>query len=281
MPPVKKPSKWDAVKQTVQQVLRIKNGWSFSRYAVYALCPAQARYKFIDKIPEASSRPMERGSLIHKQAECYIKGLTCPVLNDDPDVALPKLGRDGSIPAGTAMHRKGVLPPPLAKFADLFKEQAALYKKKAVIQSVEDSWAFTKDWESCSPTDWDRCWVRIKVDRAYEVAGKVLIIRDWKTGRFHDDLHEEYLKAIQLYALGGLLKYPHIKKVKPFLDYLDAGCTHPEEPLEYDRSDIPKLKKIWEDRVTPMFNDGIFAPRPNSKCTWCSYGASKGGPCKY
>ena len=48
--------------------------WSFSRWNVYNTCPAQAKYKFIDKLPEPGSPAMDRGSAIHKGVEQYILG---------------------------------------------------------------------------------------------------------------------------------------------------------------------------------------------------------------
>jgi hypothetical protein len=126
--------------------------------------------------------------------------------------------------------------------------------------------------------------VRIKVDYAREVAGDTLIIRDWKTGKFHADLHADYLETLQLYALGGLLKYPHIKRVKPFLNYVDLGKEYPgpdDGELVYARADVPELKKLWTSRAEPIFKDTVFAPRPGPKCKWCAFSASKGGPCKF
>src|ERR1019366_3377009 len=102
---------------------------------------------------------------------------------------------------------------------------------------------------------------RIKVDLAYEEKAQVLYIRDWKTGKFDERQNADYLKTLQLYSLGGLLAMPHIQKARPSLVYLDNGTIYPgpdQGLLEYTRADIPKLKKIWEARVEPMFNDRVF-----------------------
>lgn len=277
-------NKWSAgAAKAVKAVLRIKNGWSFSRYSVYKQCPAKARYKFIDKLPEPAAKPLDRGSLIHKQAENYIKGLPCPIVDDETET-YPRLDKDGSMPAGMKTHETGVMPPQLGKFSHLFGVAKARFKKKIPAAIVEGTWAFTKGWVLCSPTDWDNCWLRINVDYAHEETGATLYIEDWKTGKFDERQNAEYLETLQLYALGGLLALTHIKKVRPSLVYLDRGVVHPDplaEPLEYTRADIPKLKKIWEGRVAPMFTDTQFVPRPNSKCNWCAYAKVKGGPCKF
>ena len=275
-----KTDKWKTVKPVVER--KIKNGWSSSRYTVYDQCPAKAAYKFIDKLPEPPAPALDRGSLIHKQAELFIRGRPTPVVDEDGPFVPPN--REGILPDGTPMHKAGVPPPQLARFADMFNDAVVRAKRVAQAVTVEDTWAFTKDWVLCSSTDWDHCWLRVKVDYAYESKGDVLIIKDWKTGRYDKAMHDDYLKTLQLYALGGLLKFPHIRKVHPGLVYLDAGLEYPnlsEELLEYTRADVPKLKKLWEERVKPMFADRKFAPKPNAKCCWCAYSKAKGGPCRF
>lgn len=274
-----KASKWKST-PAVEGELMIRNGWSFSRYSAYDQCPAKAMYKFIKKLPEPPAPPLDRGSLIHKQAENFLKGLPTPIV--DEKGPFPRLGKDGEIPKGVKMLTAGKLPLQLSKFESQFAEFRGLSKRKVYAPVIEGSWAFTRKWEKCDPTDWDNCWVRIKVDFAY-VIDDILYIIDWKTGKFDAKKHAEYLMTLQLYALGGLLHMGHIKAVRPSLYYLDVGRVHPEpgEELEYDRSDVPKLKKLWEARVEPMFEDRRFDPKPSSKCAWCSFSKAKGGPCQY
>src|SRR5512133_3862286 len=91
--------------------------WSFSRYSDYKRCPAFAKYKHLDKLPEAPSTAMARGSEIHGLAEQYSLG------------------------------KLKALPNALSGFKDEF---AAIKKIKAKI--VEQQWAFTADWQ---PTEWN------------------------------------------------------------------------------------------------------------------------------
>lgn len=198
---------------------------------------------------------MERGADIHNKAEDYLKG---------------KLTK---------------LPVELKLFEGLFKELKKQYKKKISGMTVEDTWALTKDWAQTTWNDWTGCWIRIKLDCAHHLDDEHLIISDWKTGKFRPELNEEYMEQLELYALGALILHPHVKVVEPRLVYLDEGKTYPSgsggETITYDRSDINELKKTWEKRVKPMMNDTRFAPRPNDKCKWCHFSASKGGPCKF
>ena len=48
--------------------------WSYSRYALYELCPLKFKLKHIDKIPEPGSPAMERGDRIHKGVAAYVTG---------------------------------------------------------------------------------------------------------------------------------------------------------------------------------------------------------------
>lgn len=229
--------------------------WSFSRYSVYRQCPLKAKLKFIDKLPEPKSDAMERGNVIHKLAEDYLKG---------------KISR---------------LPPELKAFAQLFKDLRKRYRKVISKMTVEDTWAFTREWDQTRWDDWTGCWVRIKLDCAHEEADNVLIIRDWKTGKFRLPKVEEYVEQLELYALAALLIYPHLEEVHPKLDFLDEEVEYPrpgvDPDLVFKRSDLPALRKTWEKRVTPMLRDKRFSPRPNDLCRFCHYRAENGGPCKY
>lgn len=128
--------------------------WSFSRFSVYDKCPAKAKYKFIDKLPDPGNAAMEHGNLIHKLAENYTLG------------------------------KEKKLPPELKQFKDEFVE---LRKSKPV---VEQSWAFTKDWIKTTWNDWKNCALRIKVD-VHCVDGTDLHIIDHKTGKQRDGYEEQ------------------------------------------------------------------------------------------
>jgi len=232
--------------------------WSFSRYSDYRQCPLKFKLKHIDKIQEPPNDAMARGAEIHTKAEKYLKG------------------------------ELRTLPTELKLFKDEFKVLRALYKKKTLGAIVEDNWSFTKDWDQTTWNDWANCWLRVKLDAAhYEDDGDVMVVTDWKTGKFRLEKNEEYVEQLELYALSALLLHEHVEEVRPRLAYVDQGVVYPEgdSPLIYVRADIPKLKKTWEKRVAPMFKDKKFAPRPNNLCRWCFYRASNkaagGGQCKY
>jgi len=211
--------------------------WSYSRYSCYTQCPAKAKYKFIDKLAEPGSPAMDRGDTIHKMAEAYTKGY------------LPKL------------------PTELSKFSDEFKE---LRSAKPI---VEETWAFTSDWNETTWNNWAECAVRIKVDAAC-VDGSELYIIDHKTGK----KREGYTEQLDLYALAGMLKFPHVKIVTTQLWYLDSG---EQVCAEYYADDRKKLQAGWDKKVKPLLTDIKFNPKPTNACTFCHFRKSNGGPCKY
>src|SRR5260370_28755544 len=104
---------------TKQKIIPIKpaTSWSFSRYSDYKLCPLKFKLKHLLKLREPSNTAMERGALIHKLCEDYIKGISA-----------------------------AKLPPELKSFEKDFKELRTKFKKISQTMVVEDNWAFTKDW---------------------------------------------------------------------------------------------------------------------------------------
>jgi len=241
----------------IQQI----TAWSFSRYSTYKQCPLKAKFQFIDKIKEPGNEAMQRGAKVHDDAEAFIKG------------------------------KIKVMPQELKKFSKLFRRLKKRYQSPINGMVVEDTWAFTKDWDETTWNDWANCWVRIKLDCAEHEGDTTLIIRDWKTGKFRPEKNDEYIEQLELYALAALLLFEHIEVVRPCLEYLDQGFTYPEEDskdeefLTFTRADIPKLQERWEGRVKPMLNDKAFAPRPNNLCNWCFFrkanAVNGGGQCKF
>lgn len=235
------------------KILKQFTSWSFSRWSDYKQCPLKAKLKHLDKMFEPKNDAMARGANIHDQAADYIQG------------KIPKL------------------PPDLKLFKDEFAMLRKQYKKKINGMVVEDNWAFTVGWDETRWDDWVRCWVRIKLDCAHHIADDTMVVTDWKTGKYREDMHEEYLEQLELYALSALILHPHLMAVWPRLVYLDQGTIYPQpgDKLVYTRSEVPKLIKLWNKRVKPMMNDKVFPPRPNDKCKWCHFRKQNGGPCKF
>jgi len=216
--------------------------WSFSRWHTYETCPRQARYKYIDKLPDPSGPAAQRGSEIHEQAERFVAGHIVE------------------------------LPNTLRRFSDEFAEL-----RRSTRVEVEQQWAFTADWQ---PTDWfaSDTWCRMKVDVVAFVkhdrksAARII---DHKTGRERE--HHE--KQFELYALGAFVVLPQIQVVLTENWYLDQGDI---VDRVFEASEIDALKQLWQRRTSDMLTDRLFAAhgRPHVECRWCAFAKSKGGPCE-
>lgn len=230
--------------------------WSFTRYNDYKGCPFRFYNKHILKIQEPPNAAMERGTNIHKMAEDYTKGLI------------------------------KVLPKELANFKEEFTDLRKMYKSNRHNMVVEDNWGFKKDWSETSTTDWNGCWLRIKMDLTFQTEDTLHIV-DHKTGRNSPYKNVEYAEQCELYALAALIRMPHIVEARPRLWYLDAGELYPgdDDVITYTQADVPRLRKLWEGRVKPMFTAKTFKPTPSKACEWCYYrkanAANGGGQCKY
>ena len=245
-------------------IVRVKRftSWSNSRLNDYdptaGGCPAKARYKYLDKIPEPKSEAMERGTKIHTLCEEYIKGT------------------------------KRNLPVELILFKAEFKRIRAAYKAGAMSTVfIEETWGFNVKWETVRWDDWTNCWLRVKLDLAeLGEGGNTLYITDFKTGKFRPEKNEDYMSQLELYGLAGLLRFPTVKDVRARLLYLDHGVIYPEADTTgawviFPRAKLPALVKKWEKRVKPMLADTLFKPQPGNACRWCAYTADKGGPCVF
>lgn len=245
----------EALKAKPSSIKAKIKAWSFSRYTCYSTCPAQAKYKFIDKLKEPSSPAMERGSAIHALCDDYITG------------------------------KINSLPPELKLFSSEFKARRAQFKKSPISNptiSVEGEWAFRADWTPTFWKDWDGAWVRIKTDLTHFEAPTVAIVTDWKSGKPRDEKIEEYIQQLDLYAPGVMMTYPRKGLVvRPRIGFLDTGEWYDADEREYSINELPALQKAWEKRTKPMLNDTVFAPKPGNHCRWCSFSKSKNGPCKF
>lgn len=228
----------------IKKLQRITS-WSISRYTTYEECPYKAKLKFIERRKEPGGKAMERGSDIHKLAE------------------------------NAVLEKRSKIPPELNRFATELREAR---KIKGV--EVELELAYDSNWDPCESTDWDRAWCRIKIDLLIpNDKTKSIDVIDHKTGR----QKPTYTPQLELYALGGLLRYPQARTARARLWYLDQGIISPERKSEgiYQQSEVPKLKKLWEQRIVPMMTDTRFAPKPGSYCSFCHFRRSNGGPCKF
>lgn len=217
--------------------------WSYSRYSDYKQCPAKFMYKHLMKLPDPGNAAMQRGNVIHKLAEDFVKG---------------KLKK---------------LPPELK---GVKHEIEFLHDIGAV---AEESWGFKQDWEWIGRQGWfgDDVWFRAKTDVRVLYEDDTLLLGDWKTGKKYFANEEQ----IELFALAGYRRFPQAREVDTRLWYTDAEPDDNAIERTYTPKELEAVQRDWTKRVIPMFVDRRFAPTPNDKCTRCPFSKAKGGPCKF
>lgn len=220
--------------------------WSYSRLAGYEQCPLQAKLKFLDKIKEEDSPAMKRGSEIHLDLANYLQGKT------------------EGLPREVYQHPKvEAFITELGQFAD---------------RIVEQQWGYTAEWE---PTGWfgKDTWFRSILDVGVVYEDMTAEACDWKTGkRYGSNMDQMKSQAVAMFG-----RFKPLTKVTVRLIYVDEK-DHKKSPFEIEdikKHEIPSIKADFEKRVGRMFNDTIFAPRPNDKCHFCAFSKNKGGQCAF
>jgi len=217
--------------------------WSFSRLAIFEQCAYRAKLQSIDKIPDNTPKTAaDRGTLIHTEAETYVKG-------------------------------DGPLPPSLAKFQTDFESLRRHYADGRVF--LEGEWGFDSEWNR---TTWATAWLRLKCDAVVALGNDTIAVIDIKTGaRFGNEV--KHLDQLHLYAVASFLRYPSIKKVITEDWYLDHNEKTSHTMTD---KQMPKYLALFDKRGHKMTSTTIFKPNPNQfTCKWCPYGPDRQGDCKY
>lgn len=253
---------------------RIPGYWSVSAYEGHSECPARyALQRIINyclncgstegkeyvggakrckkcKAGPRSVPAIERGIAIHAQAEQYL------------------LGRTKGLPDDLKLFR--------AEFATLVRKRAA----------PEANWTLTADGKTCKPTDWDRAWLRVKVDaHDYDHKARHLTIIDYKTGKEKPQEHQA-----EVYSWVSPYYYTELKTVSVEFWWTNTGnvtnvpvrmVRGKEEPTVWTRKDLTRLESEWRKKAKIMLSDTTFAATPGPQCRYCDFRSSmihNGGP---
>lgn len=218
--------------------------WSFSRLYTYRQCPRRFKYQALDKIPQPTVPAMERGSMMHKTLEDYIK---------TPKKRLPP-----------AMK---LIAPTMAKI------------KKDQAPRAELELAFTRDWKPVSwfDTKLNEGGVRIKIDLLYQPTPDTLCVLDYKSGRIKPEEHGEQLRLYKLAML--LTEAKNIQAVTTGVWYID----HESVPRLLSTTIRPSFaatlkaeQRFWEGESKKLVADKKFKATPETRrCAWCPYSAKR------
>ena len=215
--------------------------WSYTALSQYESCPRQFFYERVKKIKDKDApkpKALQRGIDVHDEGEKFLT------------------------------HQISYTPKDYLKFEHLMLDL------RDMNPMVEQNWGFKLNWSPTSPTNWNECWLRIKMDAFVPFDDGDSVAVDFKTGKNRGG----YDLQMELYALGVFCKFPEVKAVSTRLWFVDSG----DEVIEnYERAMVPKAKERFEKRVRPMFNDEHFATKPSRLCAWCDFSKDNGGPCEY
>lgn len=222
--------------------------WSYSRLSTYEKCALQAKYKYIDKLPEPPSDALERGSQIHDQLAQYLRG-DLPRDNPFTPSVIP-----GWTYFGTLLNQLRDLQP-----------------------MVEQQWGYNRAWE---PTGWfgKDTWFRSVLDAALVYADDTGDVVDFKSGKPYS---VDTAKQAELYAISMIRRYAELTHATVRFWYVDTAQKGAEAVYRFSREQAEAAVPRWEKKAERMLSDEIMAPRPGEHCKWCPFAKSKGGPCKY
>lgn len=216
--------------------------WSWSRYETYAQCPFKFAQEVFHNNRQPQNESMRRGAKMHDEIADFLRKKT------------------------------DVVPPCVKNHTDIVMD---LRENHDPI--VEQKWGFNKTWGRTTYFG-DNVWLRASLDALVLYPDHTGEAIDWKSGRRYKKNDEQ----IELFGLVALVRYPNLHKITTRLTYVDMDAGPESEVYdEFHAKDKEKLKRKWEDKVRPMFEDTILAPRQNDRCHFCHLNRSNGGPCRY
>jgi RecB family exonuclease len=223
--------------------------WSFSAILNYEQCAYRIFLKSVEKVKEPErdeNHPARRGERIHTDAELFIKG-------------------------------EGPLTKELEKVEDVITRYAEIYSSGRI--ELEQKWGYDREWGRRAWNE-PECWGMIKCDLVeHSESGRALDIGDWKSGKRYGN-EVKHQQQMQLYGIGGFMRYPNVDIIRTTLWYVDEGKKMEKT---YDRTMLTQLLPRWEARAKQLTGAMVFKPRPSkTACNYCPFGAANGnGACAY
>lgn len=224
--------------------------WSFSKLGDFEKCKFLCWLKHDQKIPEPERqlRPdqtehaNDRGSRIHDNCEGYVRG--------DNDALCDEAHKHFATEITLLRH---------------------LYEEGMV--ELEGNWGMDEDWEIA---EWDRAWLRLKLDVLVRCGDDTAIVVDYKSGKKWGN-EIKHAQQLQLYALVTFLRYPKLETVDAQLWYLDVNERTSQV---FTRDQSLRFKHSFDRRGTALTSCTAWPANPNKwNCQWCLYGPEHSGHC--
>lgn len=220
---------------------------SYSRWSLWAKCPAAYRYKHIEKVEEPYSDALAKGRKTHDEIAKYIAGAA------------------------------DVMPESLHNFKRLAEDLRATMAATPDRVHIEHQMAFD---EGLGRVSWfgKSCAWRMIWDVGVETSPTRIDAVDWKTGR----RYASYDDQKQLFALPAFWAYPDLQEFHGHWCYLDSQEVGEEVDSEvFTRDQAERLTRVWQGNRAMMAADRTFAATPSDEaCRFCSFSWRNKGPCK-
>jgi putative RecB family exonuclease len=244
--------------------------WSLSpsRAADFLTCPMLYRFRVIDRLPEAPSPAMARGTLVHAVLERLFDE---PAAARSPDVAQGLLGPE--------WDRLVAAEPELAGlFADAEEHAAWLGQARIMIGryfTLEDPTRLEPAHRELLVEAVLESGLRLRgyIDRLdVSAAGEIRIV-DYKTGTApRADFEARALFQMRFYALALWRAQGTIPRLLQLM-YLGNGEIVRYAPDEADlRATERKIEALWR-AIERAIQAGDWRPRPGKLCEWCAHQA--------
>lgn len=258
--------------------------WSATRLADYDSCPRFAKYKHLDKLCPVCFKGSLSGGfgspVVCSAGPCHIPTPAAIARGVEIGESL-----EHYVNGESARLHTEVRHPVIKRLAgDLRKA----FKRKVVRTELEI--VLDREWRPVSKFT-KGAWFRGKLDVFWQRDAKTAVVIDWKTGGIDKKTGqvraaEKYDDQLTIYSTITLVTMPTVERTEAMLAFVDCGSDH--DPLvmraecNLTRGRLAAQKKYWEQKLTPMFSDKVFAPRPSGHaCRFCPFQRANGGPCKY
>jgi putative RecB family exonuclease len=247
-----------------------EHGWSLSpsRAADFLTCPLLFRFRVIDRLPEAPSPAMARGTLVHAVLER---------LFDEPAAS-----RSPQAAARLIEPEWGRLVAEEPELAGLFADEAERESWLAQARVMVDRYFTLEDPTRLEPAHRELrvqavlgSGLRLRgyIDRLDVAAGGEVRIVDYKTGTApRADFEARAMFQMRFYALVLWRTQGTVPRLLQLI-YLGNGEIMRYAPDEADLlATERKIEALWR-AIERAMQTGDWRPRPSKLCDWCAHQA--------
>jgi len=257
-------------------------GWSPTKLFAYEECPLRAQLQYAQKLCPLCFRGHTQGGFDGVAENCT----SCHQMIVKAE-ALTRGIRIGLNLERFILGLDKTLDPDI-KNKDVIKIAKQLRREAHKPGKVRPEYQVTLD-KTWHPIDkyTKNAWFRGKLDVLRFLSPGEVQVLDWKTGGIGKDgqirENDKYDDQLHIYGVAALCALSEVNVASAALIFVDAppeiGPVLKRDGSGVTREDLESAQRKWEHRVSAMFRDQTFAPRPGFYCRWCPYSKEKEGPC--